>query len=146
MKQAATETGVPAQPAPANHVAANKALLGVYLLSLALGGWIGSQGVGIGYWQASLPLTPKARIGYALAQDISASATDAWQQLASDIESAALSFAAEDRPWFRLVVAARGFDNAGVPRRDQVKHHCESLQLSRCDDSALDFLQRKSRP
>jgi hypothetical protein len=123
-----------------------KALAGVYVLSAGLGAWLGIEGLSAGYWETTLPLTPAARVGYALTHELPANSAAAWTQLASDLGTLKQSWPALDRPLLELVVAARGLDNSGRARRETVQHQCESLPLLRCDESALDLLMQQSRP
>jgi hypothetical protein len=90
--------------------------------------------------------TPSARVGYVLAApDVEASA-EAWSRLAEDLRPVQAALAPHQQGVFDLVVALRGLDNGGKSNFVEAERVCRSLGWPRCDQPALEELERRSRP
>ncbi len=121
------------------------ALVGVYLLAATLGYVLGARGAFADRGQYS-STTPLARIGFVLREQRLAANSDAWAILPRDVDSVRPQLKPADRDVFELVVALRGLATGGKADFEKAGQICRTLKWPRCDQVALEELQRRCRP
>lgn len=117
-----------------------------YLAAAALGYALGVEGIiPYGPLKASTS-TPLARIGLALEEANPRADATSWARLREDAEAVRSALSSPEREVFELVSALRGLENGGKADLAAAAQSCRALKLPRCDDPALEVIQKRSRP
>lgn len=122
------------------------ALLLLCASALTAGYIIGARGhLAQALGQHASPLTPLARVGFALQSDKLLGENGDWQRLKGDLTVVRAEWEPQTRGILDLIVAVRGLEN-GHPDWEGAEQLCRGLGWPRCDQPALEQLQRRSRP
>lgn len=92
------------------------------------------------------PLTPLARVGFAVQSGELRGDHADWQRLKRDLELVRADWAPQTRGILDLVIAVRGLENNQRPEWERAERLCRELGWPRCDRPALEELRRRSRP
>lgn len=115
--------------------------------ALTAGYFIGAHGyVAQALGQHTAPLTPLARVGFAVQSDQLRGESADWQRLQRDLKLVRAEWEPPTRGILDLVVAVRGLENDLQPEWERAERLCRELSWPRCDRPALEELRRRSRP
>lgn len=125
--------------------------LGTLLLfctaALTAGYFLGTRGyVAQALGAQTSPLTPLARVGFAVQSDQLRGEASDWQRLKRDLEVVRAEWAPQTRGVLDLVIAVRGLENNQHPDWKRAEELCRGLGWPRCDQPALEELRLRSRP
>ena len=90
--------------------------------------------------------TPLARVGFALREAKPSGAASDWAALGADLEVLRAAASDKERDVLDLVVALRGLESEGAPDFARAAELCQALKWPRCDQRALELLEKRSRP
>jgi hypothetical protein len=122
------------------------ALVLTYVAAAGLGYVLGVRGVlPYGPLKASTS-TPLARLGVAFRDGTSKAYAASLTLLRGDVDTVRARLGAPERDAFDLVVALRGLRDGGKTDVAGAARSCQALKLARCDERALEVLQKRSAP